>query len=279
MLLKIRHQTRYRYSTPARYSIQYLRLTPRAEAGQRVLSWRIDTPGRVWRQVDAFGNVVHVMAITGAHDEITITVEGTVETSMTPGAALGYDSNAAASQLPIEALLVPTDLTTPDSAIRAIVAQVNAAGGSSRDRVMRLMQVIHGVVQYETGSTDVEHTAAQALAQGRGVCQDHAHIFLACARAAGLPSRYVSGYLDTDSNGQLASHAWVDVWIEGEGWVSCDVTNARYASEAYCRLAVGRDYLDASPVRGRREGGADESLEVTVHVSGRDLSAPDNTPQ
>ena len=137
-----------------------------------------------------------------------------------------------------------------------------------RDAVLSLMQAINAAVQYETGTTSVEHTAAQALAQGRGVCQDHAHIFIACARIAGLPARYVSGYLDANSDGQLASHAWADIWLPDEGWLSCDVTNTRFADEPYCRLAVGRDYLDASPVRGRRDGGAHESLEVTVEVNG-----------
>ena len=103
------------------------------------------------------------------------------------------------------------------------------------------------------------------LALGRGVCQDHAHLFLACARALGRPARYVSGYLHTEAE-HMASHAWTDVWWPGQGWVSIDVTNRQYASERHCRLAVARDYEAASPVRGVRTGGGEESMRVDVLV-------------
>jgi transglutaminase-like putative cysteine protease len=262
MQLTIRHETLYRYATPARYSIQYLRLTPRAEAGQRVRDWQIDAPGRRWRQTDAYGNVVHVMTIDHAHDELRIRVAGTIETALTPGTPLPNDS-----PLPPVAFMVPTRLTTPDAAMQALAADAFAPGRNPLDAVQRLTEAIAGRVAYETGSTAVDHTAAEALALGRGVCQDHAHVFLACARLAGYPARYVSGYLDAGGAGATASHAWADVWIEGRGWIAVDVTHARFAGEPYCRLAVGRDYLDASPVRGTRRGGSDEALEVNVQVT------------
>jgi transglutaminase-like putative cysteine protease len=281
MRLHIRHSTQYRYSAPVRYSIQYLRLTPRLEAGQRIMEWRIDLPGRRWRQIDAFGNVTHAMAVTSLHDSVDINVEGTVETAaLDAGVVDGPGAGPAIlSQLPLEAFLVPTTLTEPDDAIRALAASAFADGRSPRGAIERLMESINGAVQYETGSTDVDHTASQALALGRGVCQDHAHLFVAAARHMGLPTRYVSGYLDTNSDGHLASHAWADVWLADVGWVSCDITHARYAGESYCRLAVGRDYRDASPVRGRREGGGEESLEVSVHVARLGGGEPVNIAQ
>jgi transglutaminase-like putative cysteine protease len=98
------------------------------------------------------------------------------------------------------------------------------------------------------------------------VCQDHAHLFIACCRARGVPARYVSGYVDPGHDEEAASHAWADVWVEGDGWVSVDITHRVLARERHCRLAVGRDYLSAAPVRGVRTGGGDESLHVEVSV-------------
>ena len=113
--------------------------------------------------------------------------------------------------------------------------------------------------------TDVTTAANQVLAMGHGVCQDHAHLFLACARGLGVPARYVSGYLYTTAE-HAASHAWADIWLPGAGWTSVDITNRQFASECHCRLAVARDYDSASPVRGVRNGGGEESMEVTVQV-------------
>jgi transglutaminase-like putative cysteine protease len=111
----------------------------------------------------------------------------------------------------------------------------------------------------------VTSTASQALALGNGVCQDHAHLMLACCRARGVPARYVSGYIDPGDAEHTASHAWVDVWLDN-GWVSVDVTHAAFASGHYCRLAVARDYEAAAPVRGSRVGGKEEKMSVDVSV-------------
>ncbi len=262
MKLTIRHETLYRYASPVRYSIQYLRLTPRADAGQRIIEWHIDAPGRRWRQSDAFGNVVHVMSLDASHDELRIIAHGTVETFLSPGATI-YEEPT----LPVEAFLVETRLTHPNTAILELSRATLAAATDQEQALRRLMDEIHHRVRYETGSTDVDHTAAEALAQGSGVCQDHAHIFLACARAAGIPGRYVSGYIDAGDASHVSSHAWADVWLNGRGWVSFDATHRALAGESYCRLAIGRDFLDASPVRGMRQGGSGESLAVEVAVN------------
>lgn len=262
MKLAIRHDTVYRYRSPVRYSIQYLRLTPRADAGQRIIDWHIDAPGRRWRQIDAFGNVVHVMSLDAAHDTLQITAHGTIETFLAPGATIYEESS-----LPLEAFLVATRLTQPDAAIVELSRSVLSEASDQEQALRTLMDEIHARVRYETGSTDVEHTAAEALAQGTGVCQDHAHIFLACVRQAGIPGRYVSGYIEAGDASHVSSHAWTDVWISGRGWVSFDATHRALAGEAYCRLAIGRDFLDASPVRGMRQGGSGESLSVKVAVA------------
>ncbi|MEA3085863.1 MAG: hypothetical protein QOC89_3560, partial [Paraburkholderia sp.] len=147
---------------------------------------------------------------------------------------------------------------------------------ASSSNLIALSEQILQRVKYNPGITEVTSTAAQALALGNGVCQDHAHLMLACCRARGIPARYVSGYIEPGevlSEGSPlggehgASHAWVDVWLDGKGWISIDVTHAAFASEIYCRLAVARDYEAAAPVRGRRIGGMDEQLKVSVTVS------------
>jgi transglutaminase-like putative cysteine protease len=123
-------------------------------------------------------------------------------------------------------------------------------------------------VRYEPGATDVHESAARAFARGAGVCQDHSHIYIASCRSAGIPARYVSGYFYAGKAGEIASHAWVDVWTGREqGWMSIDVTHAAPTDGRYCRLAVGRDYLDACPVRGVRRGGGVEEMQVAVSVA------------
>ena len=122
-------------------------------------------------------------------------------------------------------------------------------------------------VRYRPGATRVEDSAAAVLARGEGVCQDQAHVFIACCRTARVPARYVSGYLCTADDGATASHAWADAWLpESRCWIGIDVTHLEPAGRRHCRLAVGRDYLDAAPVRGVRRGGGQEIMEVDVKV-------------
>jgi len=135
-------------------------------------------------------------------------------------------------------------------------------------RAQALADAVFNAVRYKSGTSDVQDSAAVVFSSGEGVCQDHAHVFIASARALGMPARYVSGYLYTGDASDAASHAWVDVWLGAEiGWQSMDVTHKRPAVRTYCRLAVGRDYLDAAPVRGVRHGGGGEKMEANVLVA------------
>lgn len=258
MLLHIRHETRYRYQKPVNYSIQSLRLTPRADAGQRLRDWRISMPGRNRSQLDAYGNLVHTLTIDEPHEEICVTVDGWVETA--DGTAWVEDD----ARLPVLAFMQETPLTGQDAAVRAL-SSAAVRGGEVAAGVVALMHEIEARILYQPGATDVGCSAPQALSRGAGVCQDHAHVMIAAARAAGWPARYVSGYLFTGDDAHLASHAWADVW-DGTRWLSCDATHKRFADEHYCRLAVGRDYLDACPVRGIRRGGGGEEMAAVVQV-------------
>jgi transglutaminase-like putative cysteine protease len=139
---------------------------------------------------------------------------------------------------------------------------------ASRASLLDLVDGIRTCVEYQPGVTDVSHSAIEALDLGVGVCQDQAHVFVACCRAAGIPARYVSGYVYTGTTGEVASHAWADAWLgERDGWLSLDVSHGEATGAAHCRLAVGRDYLDAAPVRGVRRGGGREELSVAVRLA------------
>ncbi len=262
MHLHIRHETVYRYEYAVKHSVQTLRLTPRTETGQRVLSWNLSAPGRQAQQLDAHGNMVHLLTLDEPHDEIRILAVGVVETE-----------NVLGSSLPDRGRLSPlvylpeTPLTRSGALLRDFAAGVGITARPGRDEVLRLALAIREAMDYVPGATEVTDTGAHAFALGRGVCQDHAHVMLACCRSLGIPARYVSGYLLTDDQGHIASHAWADVWLEAEQlWFSIDVTNREPGGTRHCRLAVGRDYMDACPVRGVRRGGGAESMTAQVLV-------------
>lgn len=266
MILSIRHETLYRYTQAQAYSIEQLHLTPRAEPQQQVQAWKIAMPGHAEPYVDAYGNFSHMMTLNEPHEAVRILVEGLVTTF-----PLRQGRLAAADSVSPLIFTVPTRLTQPTPALAEIAARCLPAPGGrvGTADAMRLAAHIHGAVAYRSGATSVSSTAGEAIGLGAGVCQDHAHIFLACCHARGVPARYVSGYIDPESTGHAASHAWVDVWVEDDdytGWASIDVTHARLMSEAYCRLAIGRDYESAAPVRGMRRGGGDETMHVEALI-------------
>lgn len=268
MRLHIRHETRYRLDHPARRSVQYLRLTPRLDRCQQVLRWTITGPETIAPWTDGFGNRVHVASEGEAHDALLFTVDGEIETMDTCG-ILPLDDG-----LPPMMFLRDTPRTRADDAVIALAGE--AAGSAEKPPVItpgdevptlhRLMGLVADRVTYRAGHTDVGTTAAEVLQHGFGVCQDHAHLFIACSRALGIPARYVSGYLWSDHT-EMASHAWAESWVKGLGWVSFDPANRQSATDAYVRLAVGFDYADACPVTGVRAGGGDEALDVSVTIA------------
>ena len=266
MQLSIRHETLYRYSKAQAYSIDQLHLTPRTEPQQRVLSWRITTPGHRSGYIDAYGNVSHMLTLNEPHDAVRILVEGVVATTLLHGGRLLGQENLS----PL-IFTVSTRLTQPTPPLLALAdATLPKRGERVRTSdILLLTAHIYGAVAYVSGATDVFSTAGDAWTLAAGVCQDHAHVFLACCHAHGIPARYVSGYIDPESTGHAASHAWVDVWVDDpdfSGWVSIDVTHNRLMTDAYCRLAIGRDYESAAPVRGMRRGGGEEIMTVEALI-------------
>ncbi|MCG4456027.1 transglutaminase family protein [Pseudomonas sp. MMS21-TM103] len=257
MRLSISHDTTYHYEKRVRASIQYLRLTPHDSERQRVLSWQLKLPRPVRAQLDPYGNILHVLTMDEPHESIVIGASGQVEIDV-----LRECEHERQSALPF---LRFTRLTEADAALRGF-AQQHCKQRRDRGALIDLMHALHGHISYLTGSTAVETSAAEAFAGQQGVCQDHAHAFLACARSLGIPARYVSGYLLTDSDDHLASHAWAEAWLDG-AWYSFDVTNCLAKPERHLKLAIGLDYLDACPVRGMRRGGGTEQMHALVEVS------------
>jgi len=263
MRLNIVHETHYRFGEAANHSIQYLRLTPRQDNCQRVLSWSVTTPGSMTPWVDGFGNNIHVSTIDGPHDEVKVLVEGIVETQDTVGVLPANDG------LPPLLFMRDTPLTEAGDGAHAFADKARPVFQKGPlPGLHALMELIADRVTYTPGITTAETSAEEAIAHGAGVCQDHAHIFIACARCLDLPARYVSGYIlaGQGNDSHVASHAWAEAYVEGLGWVSFDPTNRQCATEEYVRLAVGFDYPNAAPVRGSRFGGGVEELSVRVQI-------------
>lgn len=262
MLLKISHHTEYRYDSPLHYALQRLRLVPRSGPTQSVRKWNIAVEGAEEEVVfsDQFGNDTRLVSATGEAHRIGVVATGEVETRDTSG-IFGPHAGFA----PLWLFEPPTSLTEAGPGIVALAKSVGR--GTELERLHALMAAIRERVAYIVGATGPETTAEEALAQGSGVCQDHAHVFIAAARRMGLPARYVSGYLMMDDRvEQVASHAWAEAHVAGLGWVAFDAANGISPDERYVRIAVGRDYRDAMPVSGIRLGMAEERLEVRITV-------------
>jgi transglutaminase-like putative cysteine protease len=256
MQLSIQHTTHYIYSDPLNYSIQQLKLTPHDGFGQRVKNWSISVNGQLSQHHDTYGNIVHTMVLDSNHSEIKLVAKGEVET--------GLPINENEVRLPLQIFLRNTMLTGISSDILEFSRPFGLLK-SIRD-LEKLSAAIIEKVPYVKGKTGVFTTASEAFSAGTGVCQDHAHIFIACCRSLETPARYVSGYLFTDDGHLLESHAWADAWLEGVGWVSVDVSNRCLVDSAHVRLAIGLDYRDACPVSGLRVGGGTETMDVGVNV-------------
>ena len=263
MRLDVLHRTEYKFSQPLVDVIQLLRLTPLSCLTQTVLDWRIDVDcdARLRESRDGYGNVVHMLYVNEPVTSLTIKATGKVITENRSGVVEGLPSD-----LPPAVFLRSTALTLPDPALRALVDKVVADAPLAT--LHGLNALLHERLVFDAESTTAATPAAAAYEARRGVCQDFAHIFIAVARTALIPARYVSGHLlRRDGSGpQPASHAWVEAWVEGLGWVAFDPANGICADEAYIRVAAGLDYSEAAPLAGARRGGGTEEMTVMVEV-------------
>ncbi len=263
MKLKVDHVTRYHYDHPVRGVVQSHRLIPSRFTGQRVQKWDVTVSGGIkgggFR--DGGGDWVQAWSVPGPVSEISVRVQGIVETKDLAGVLQRHRE-----VIPPVAWLRPTAPTRVDAALADLGHSVSA------DDTLALAHALSGAVAdaiaYRPGATHAHTTAAEALALGEGVCQDHAHALIACARVRDLPARYVSGYLfaSEDDTPHEAAHAWAEIWVEGLGWVGFDPSNRCCPDERYIRLGAGADAREAAPIRGIARGNGLESLDVTVAV-------------
>ncbi|MFV0411384.1 MAG: transglutaminase domain-containing protein [Paracoccus sp. (in: a-proteobacteria)] len=265
MRLKITHHTVYEYENPVNFGVQSMRLTPSAFQGQKVIDWKVDMggagePGASFR--DGAGDWIQLWSLRGPVKRVPVHIEGVVETTDLSGVLRNHRE-----MIHPMVYLQSTPVTEPDAAIREL-----AAGPSDElsllDLAHALSSAVADAVAYRPGSTHGMTTAAEALALGGGVCQDHSHVLIAAARTRGLPARYVSGYLHADAEGNVheAAHAWAEIHVHGLGWVGFDAANRTCPSEYYVRTCSGLDARDAAPIRGVTTMGGAENLEVTVAV-------------
>jgi transglutaminase-like putative cysteine protease len=287
---RVEHETRYIYDAPVSQSWQLARLTPRALPWQRVLSHslQIDPPPDARHDaLDSFGNIVTHFGLHGAHRRLRVHMQCDVEVgdrpATGPSEGVAWEDVRQATRLPAAGARVdldaacmsePTPLLPLSEAARAYAVLSLKSGRQWLDAIEDLTHRIHADFEFEPGATTVSTSVDEVLYQRRGVCQDFAHLMLACLRGHGLPARYVSGYLLTDPPpgeprliGVDASHAWVAAHSPIDGWVEFDPTNGQRADRRYVTLAWGRDYGDVAPLRGVIQGGGavPPQVAVTVH--------------
>jgi len=268
MRLHIEHQTIFSYDDAVREAVGEARLRPRDDAGQQLLSFRLtlDPPTPFDTIVDRFGNTVQCYSVLPPHRRLVVTATSLVDTSA--------NALIAAPELTLLELYGFTSVSpyvpfTDD--LRAFAREYE--GGEAESTALALMNAIYTNCAYEPGSTDISTTADAVLAGRRGVCQDFAHLLIALSRCLGVPARYVSGYchdLAQPPDAILASHAWAEVFLAGRGWLGLDPTHNRTTGSDYVRVAIGRDYADAAPMRGIYQGSAHEQLAVRVRMRAAD---------
>jgi len=281
------HETRYAYRVPVSQSWQLAHLTPRELPWQQVLAHelRIEPAADERRdELDAFGNGVTHFAVHGPHPLLRVRMLARVRVAERPDAG-AVESPAwelvrdAVRHAPSSDGLTPARMCEPSAlvpwseAARAYATPSFAAGRGWLDAVTDLMHRIHADFEFEPGATTVTTQVDEVLELRSGVCQDFAHVMLACLRGRGLPARYVSGYLLTEPPpgrprllGADASHAWVAAYSPSHGWVEFDPTNDRLADQRYITLAWGADFADAVPLRGVLLGGRGQRMAVEVSV-------------
>lgn len=262
MRLLIDHRTDYAYDAPVPYALQQLRLTPKSRAGQEVVHWSIAIEGgKVELEFDdQHNNRVNLVSTEPGQDKLRIHCEGEVINENASG-VIGIHGGYA----PLWYFERSTPLTKPGPLLRKLTRTLD--DDEDVPKLHALSSLILEKVSYQTGTTHSETPAEDALALGQGVCQDHAQIFIACARLLGYPARYVSGYLFMDDRVQQdASHGWAEAYVNGLGWIGFDVSNGISPDERYIRVATGLDYKEAAPISGMRFGDGAETMTVELQV-------------
>ena len=276
MRLSITHETVYQYAEPAFDSHNEVRLRPLDDDLQQTLRFDLSTEPRaaVRTRSDYFGNTVHYFSVPGYHRSLRIRAESLVMTQQP--AILGPQrerplplsaSPQSLQQSGLAEFLSPSSYVPRSDELQELGrCLVRASDGDAARFWDALLGYMHENLSYVPGATGVEDDALKVLHDRRGVCQDFAHLVLGLSRAAGVPARYVSGYVKPVEGGADASHAWAELHLPALGWVGMDASARGPIDERYVRVAYGRDYADANPVRGTFKGGGQQQLQVGVRV-------------
>ena len=277
----VEHLSDFRYQEPAQGSLMVLRLRPREDGGQRVASFalEIEPAASPVAFADAFGNACHLFNVHRAHEHTAVLSQADVETAPAPDLPdrMGRDAWDALAETaaPLDhfEFLSPSRFARPSPALAAFT-QANGLrrGDDPLSSLLEMSHALHTAFRYAPGSTAVDSPIEHILETGSGVCQDYTHVMIAIARAWGVPSRYVSGYIHREGvpgeqTPEGASHAWAEFLLPDLGWLGIDPTNDTLADHRHVRVAVGRDYADAAPTRGAVFGGGESQLDVRVRVS------------
>jgi transglutaminase-like putative cysteine protease len=275
--LQVVHTTRVSYSAPVRGTVNEAPMTPLTIPAQVTLESRVTVgPGvPVWTYCDYWGTFVSVFDISEPHESLVVRAQATVETGQgladpKPARLPWAELRARTGSGRLLEFLMPTPLTTVTRDVAAAVVDA-VRDADPAQAATEIAARVRSQVSYMAGATGVRTNAQQAWDQGQGVCQDMAHLTVALLREAGLPARYVSGYLHADPSaepGQTAvgeSHAWVEYWAGS--WLPCDPTSGAPVRERHVVVARGRDYTDIPPLKGIYHGAPTSALDVTVEVT------------
>ncbi|MBY0287033.1 MAG: transglutaminase family protein [Mycobacteriaceae bacterium] len=273
--LRVVHSTGYAYKSPVTASFNEARLTPRSDARQNVILNRVETvpATRSYRYVDYWGTAVTAFDLHAPHTELEVTSSSVVETNrgaMPKDDASWEDLRSAGAIDRFDEVLGPTHYT-PQSKRIARVGQRIIKDHDPREAVVAAANWVHSELEYVPGTTGVHSSGLDAHREGKGVCQDFAHLTLILLRSMGIPARYVSGYLHPNKKAKIddtidgQSHAWVQAWTGG--WWNYDPTNDAAINEQYISVGVGRDYSDVSPLKGIYSGEGSTDLDVVVEIT------------
>lgn len=287
MIYEVSHRTSYRYESTVTQSQHLIHLAPRASARQVVQRHMLlIEPTPTWRNdfTDYFGNPASVLGIDNEHSELVMHARSTVE--VTPRGdvdvetGLAWDAVGARTasanneiDLDVAQYALPSPATPSSDAVLAFARPSFTTGRPILSVAWDLTSRIFRDFAFDSFATDVSTPVGEVLRKRRGVCQDFAHVALACLRAYRVPARYVSGYILTRPppgmmrlQGADASHAWISVWAPERGWVDFDPTNRLIPSDEHITYAYGREFADISPISGVLLGGGRHDVDVAVDV-------------
>jgi len=288
MRLDIAYRLHFTYAEPVSESQNEIRVRPRDDLRQRVLSYRLTTTPatRVLQMRDYFGTTVDHLGIRGSHDDLLVLAEASVETTPADGAPAPVSCERLSDQQFVNShieYLAPSQHVQWGELVNEVASwAVRSAADDVCERVLAVAQAVPTVLTYERGSTAIGVTLEELIDGGRGVCQDFAHLAVGMLRCTGIPARYVSGYLfaldetrpDHDADGDpdstaisVQTHAWIEAAVPGYGWHALDPTNGGLVGERHVVIGYGRDYNDVPPVRGVFNGAADAKVDAEVIIA------------